>query len=129
MEIGNNKFDIIIHQKNKMNGINTFWLKLKSDYITHNIYVCTNPFGNCQTFSIAFFNRLVKMCDDISGIMDVISYIKGLCDIESPLLTIDIKTDLFYEIRDHIKKYIYTENFYKNFTGTNMTQLLIITNN
>jgi hypothetical protein len=107
-------------------GQNSYRLKFNiQGYYKGSCYFLESPFGNCQTFSIKFFDKLLENCKDENILQHVLEF-STREDISCKQLAIDVHA--VYKTR--IEKIFADNKFlvkqeYENSNGTAMLLCLI----
>jgi hypothetical protein len=89
------------------------------------VIVDNNPFGNCQLFSLGYFNQLlIKLRpSNYKHVNKVLKEIKTLCRINKRLCQVDLPASYLTELKPHIN--IHTSKTYRNLTTSNMVSMII----
>lgn len=90
--------------------------------------IIINPFGNCQIFSIAWFNYFLRDCNN-NEFIDNLKYCNELIGKKNILL-IDIKDNELDILKEYIKKSQYTLKnmimFIKPYISTNGSRMNLV---
>lgn len=116
------KFDVLEKIKFQ-DGSFPVW-QLRRQDTTHSIFVSYAPFSNCQTFSIASVQNLIRNDEEIKNIIETINEIRKLCNIHKRLCQIDVQKKYYDKIKEYVN--VYKSMEYLNLTGSTMVNLLII---
>lgn len=87
--------------------------------------VNSNPFGNCQNFSIKNFNYVIHYAKNKEKILDIIREIKEVCRCDKPYLVVDLGELYYNQVKDYLTFVVNTR--YVNLTGSVMYMCIIDT--
>jgi hypothetical protein len=85
----------------------------------------TNPFGNCQSWSIKYFNVIVSAIPNKKDMRDAINIMKRICNISKPLLIVDLNRQYYNSVKDHL--HFHSILPYTNSNGSDMVYCVIDT--
>lgn len=114
------EFKIVTTAQTDWNNFYTVQVTKGGSRIAVNSY----PFGNCQNFSIGYFDAIVYNYTP-EEIFDKIQEVKELCKISKPFLIVDLNQATFEKIEKQLKMASITK--YTNPNGSSMVLCIIDT--